>query len=158
MENITIYVDGSCEPNPGRGGYGIVIIAGSETQELSGSYRRSTSPRMEMFAAIHALQAVPPEARVTVYSDSQLVVQGVNEWSKDWLKNNWKGSKSKVKNIDLWKELLRLIGGRNVEFRKVKGHSGDPGNDRADELALAATKSNKDLKTDEGYERLKRAA
>ncbi|MEL6363784.1 MAG: ribonuclease HI [Pseudomonadota bacterium] len=137
---IIAYTDGACSGNPGPGGWGVVLLKGTAREELKGGERATTNNRMELMAAIKALETADKGASMTIYTDSQYVKNGVTQWIKSWKKNGWKtASRKPVKNQDLWVVLDELANARPVEWRWVKGHSGDPENDRADALARAGT-------------------
>ena len=150
---ITIYTDGACSGNPGPGGYGTVMQYGDNRKELSGGFRKTTNNRMELLAVIEGLQALKRPCDVTVFSDSKYIVDAVNEgWARRWQANGWKRNKrEKALNPDLWARLLKLLGHHDVSLQWVKGHAGNPGNERADALAVAASQGD-DLSIDEGYE------
>jgi ribonuclease HI len=153
-ENVSIYTDGACSPNPGPGGYGAIIARSGRKSELSGGFRMTTNNRMEVFAAIQSLKAVEDSgtASITIYSDSRYLVNMFNGgYAAKWRANGWRlASKQPAVNTDLWGELLDLTEGGNVQFEWVKGHSEHPENVRCDEIAVAARQLN-DLPTDEGY-------
>ncbi|MBW1637317.1 MAG: ribonuclease HI [Deltaproteobacteria bacterium] len=152
--DIVIYTDGSSLNNPGPGGYGAVIIESGRKKELSGGFRLTTNNRMEMMAAIVALRNLTTETKpVLLYSDSRYLVNGITKgWAKKWRSQGWKKSDGKdALNIDLWQELLDLTGDLDVEFRWVKGHAGNPMNERCDRLAVGAARQ-KRLPVDTGYE------
>lgn len=131
---IEIYTDGACAGNPGPGGWGVLILNGGERVELSGGASATTNNRMEMMAAIEALRATTGPIRL--HTDSQYLKNGVTQWMKNWKRNGWRTADRKpVKNKDLWETLDALSAGRAIEWRWVRGHDGDPGNERADELA-----------------------
>ena len=131
---IDIYTDGACSGNPGPGGWGVVIYRDGETEELCGGEAETTNNRMELQAAIEALRAT--EGDVRLFTDSQYVKNGVTQWIDGWKRNGWKTSARKpVKNQDLWRALDEATQGRGIDWRWVKGHAGDPGNERADALA-----------------------
>ena len=133
---IDVFTDDACSGNPGPGGWGVLIIAGDERRELSGGDGDTTNNRMEMTAVIEALKATDPETPLKVHTDSQYVKNGITDWIKGWKRNGWKtAAKKPVKNKDLWVAMDDLLVGRKVEWRWVKGHSGHPENERADELA-----------------------
>ena len=133
---MDIYTDGACSGNPGPGGWGVLILDGGDRRELCGGERETTNNRMELMAAIEALRATAPSDEINLYTDSQYVKNGINQWIKNWKRNGWKtASKKPVKNQDLWETLDTLIEGRPVHWHWVKGHAGHPGNERADELA-----------------------
>ena len=153
MQNkIQLYTDGSSRGNPGPGGYGAVLLFGIHHKELSQGYRRTTNNRMELWAVIAGLEAIKnKEWPVTVYSDSQYVVNSVEKgWLKNWIKTDFKGDK---KNKDLWKHYYELAKSFTINFVWVKGHANNPYNNRCDELATAAA-DGKGLLVDEGYEQL----
>jgi ribonuclease HI len=155
-KTVAIYTDGACLGNPGPGGYGVVMLYGGHRKELSGGYRLTTNNRMEMMAAIAALKALKQKCRVTLYSDSQYLVNAMTKgWAKRWQRNGWIRNKQKEKavNPDLWQELLTLCSKQDVEFRWVRGHSGVEENERADRLSVEAA-SLPNLPPDVGYERL----
>jgi len=148
-KEITIYTDGAARGNPGRGGYGTILMYGDQRKELSQGYSHTTNNRMEIMAVIAGLKALKKEGlNVTVYSDSQYVVKAVEEgWLNNWIKTNFKGGK---KNPDLWKEFYELSQKHHVRFKWVRGHADNPLNNRCDELATAAADST-NLIPDEGY-------
>lgn len=138
-KKVTIYTDGACSGNPGKGGWGSILIYGDVVKELSGGEDNTTNNRMELKAVIEALKALKSPCDVEIYSDSAYVVNAFTQkWIDNWIKNNWKtADKKSVKNVDLWQELLVLIKTHNVTFKKVKGHSDDELNERCDKLAKA---------------------
>ena len=140
LKQIIIYTDGACTGNPGAGGYAAVIIDGQQRKEISGGFRLTTNNRMEMMAAIAALQELETKSCVTLHSDSKYIVDAVTKgWAKRWQANNWKRNrKEKAKNPDLWQNLLDLCLQHQVDFVWVKGHAGIPENERCDRLAVAA--------------------
>lgn len=152
MSEIKIYTDGSSRGNPGPGGYGVVLMAGHHRKELSKGFRLTTNNRMELMAVIAGLQALKKNSiPVTVYSDSQYVVNATNKgWLNNWIKTNFKGGK---KNKDLWTQYYELSQSFNIKFVWVKGHADNPYNNRCDELATSAA-DGKGLHVDEGYESL----
>jgi ribonuclease HI len=138
MNLITIYTDGACKGNPGPGGWGVLLKSGATEKELFGGERETTNNRMEMTAVIEALKALKRPCQVTLHLDSKYVLQGITEWLPGWKAKGWKtAAKQPVKNVDLWQELdaLAHTAGHQIEWRWVKGHAGDPGNERADALA-----------------------
>jgi ribonuclease HI len=145
-----MYTDGSSKGNPGPGGYGVILMAGSLRKELSQGYRKTTNNRMELMAVIAGLEALKKDGmNVTIYSDSQYVVKAVEEgWLKKWIATDFKGGK---KNKDLWTHYHGLSKKNNVRFKWVRGHADNPYNNRCDELATAAADS-RDLLVDEAYE------
>ena len=133
---IEIYTDGACSGNPGPGGWGVLIVSGKNRIELLGGERDTTNNRMELMAAIKALEETSEKEPVRLHTDSQYVKNGINQWIISWKRNGWKtASKKPVKNKDLWQTLDALTQNRNIDWRWVKGHSGDPGNEHADALA-----------------------
>ncbi|WP_457576045.1 ribonuclease HI [Desulfomarina sp.] len=151
---VTIYTDGGCINNPGPGGYGAVIIEKGEQKELSGGFRLTTNNRMEMMAAIVALRHVVGRTEtICLFSDSSYLVNAVNKgWLKKWRSNGWKKADGgDVLNADLWREILQLLENTRVHFHWVKGHAGNPLNERCDRLAVTSARK-KNLPVDEGYE------
>ncbi len=133
---VTIYTDGACKGNPGPGGWGVLMIAAEIRRELCGGEAATTNNRMELTAAIEALRALKRPTRVRLFTDSKYVMQGIETWIHGWKKNGWRTSDKKpVKNMDLWQALDALAAEQQIEWRWVKGHSGDPGNERADALS-----------------------
>jgi ribonuclease HI len=138
LNQVEIYTDGACKGNPGPGGWGVLMRSGSIEKELFGGELGTTNNRMELLAVIEALGALKRPCDVTLYLDSEYVRKGITEWIQGWKSRGWKtASKQPVKNVELWKRLDALVsgGGHRIEWRWVKGHSGDPGNERADGLA-----------------------
>lgn len=152
---ITIYTDGACQANPGPGGYGVVLISDDQRRELSGGFRKTTNNRMELFSVIRALRELDqPSCKVTVYSDSQYVVNMINGGhAQRWRRNGWKrnGGKELALNPDFWGELLDLCARHEAKFVWVRGHADNKENSRCDELAVAARQV-ANLPVDEGYE------
>lgn len=135
-ETIEIFTDGACKGNPGPGGWGVVLRLGPHEKKLFGGEPDTTNNRMELTAAIQALAALKKPARVLLTTDSEYVMKGIAEWMPNWKKRGWKtASKQPVKNADLWRELDALVQQHEVKWQWVKGHSGHPGNELADELA-----------------------
>lgn len=153
-DQIIIYSDGACTGNPGKGGYGAVIIDGDRREELSGGYQLTTNNRMEMMGAIAALESLKSNSQVKLHSDSKYIVDAVTKgWAKKWQANRWRRNRKEMaKNPDLWQELLDLCKIHDVEFVWVKGHAGIPENERCDRLAVAAAQGS-NLAVDEGYVR-----
>lgn len=152
-DTVIIYTDGGSLGNPGPGGYGAVILYNSEKKEISGGVKKTTNNRMELMAVIAALNQLDhKDKQVTIYSDSSYVVNGITKgWAKSWRKNNWiKSNKEPAINPDLWSELLDLLEPLNADFVWVKGHAGNPMNERCDELAKSAA-SKPNLPEDRGY-------
>ena len=140
--SVTIYTDGACSGNPGKGGYGVVMLAeNGKRLELSQGYKRTTNNRMELLAVIVALETLKRPCNVTLYSDSQYVVKALEEgWLKNWQKKGWrKADKSPVLNVDLWRRLIPLIERHALKLVWTRGHAGNIENERCDELAVAAT-------------------
>jgi ribonuclease HI len=139
MQKIVIYTDGGCRGNPGPGGWGAILEYGQHRKELKGYAEETTNNRMELTAAIEALSGITRSCPVDLYTDSVYVRDGISKWMENWKKNNWRTANRKaVKNKDLWQLLDELNATHNVDWHWVKGHSGHPGNDRADELANEA--------------------
>jgi ribonuclease HI len=135
---VEIYTDGACKGNPGPGGWGVLLKAGGTEKELFGGEAGTTNNRMEMMAVIRALEALKRPCQVTLYLDSQYVLKGITEWLPGWKSRGWRtAAKQPVKNVDLWQALDKLVseGGHQIDWRWVRGHNGDPGNERADALA-----------------------
>jgi ribonuclease HI len=141
MENIVIYTDGGCDPNPGPGGWAALIMSGDQKKEISGANKKTTNNRMELTAAIEALRSVSEPARIKIYTDSQYLQRGIEEWMPGWLRKNWRGSSGPVLNQDLWKELLEAIKPHQVSWQWVKGHAGNVYNTRVDWLVHQARKA-----------------
>jgi ribonuclease HI len=138
MNPIEIYTDGACKGNPGPGGWGVLLIAGGTEKELFGGELSTTNNRMELMAVIQALSALKRPCEVTLFLDSQYVLKGITEWLPGWKAKGWRtASKQPVKNVELWQQLDALVqqGGHRIDWRWVRGHNGDPGNERADALA-----------------------
>ncbi len=153
MTDVTLYTDGGCDPNPGAGGYGAVLVCGDTARELSGGFRLTTNNRMELFAAIAGLEALETPSRVRLVSDSRYVVDAIAlGWAKRWQANGWlRTKKERAVNADLWERLLTLCGFHRVTFEWVRGHAGHEQNERCDALAMNALKQ-PDLPDDSGYE------
>jgi ribonuclease HI len=133
---IEIYTDGACRGNPGPGGWGALLIAGKHRKEMHGGEPETTNNRMELTAAIEALNALKDPSRVVLYTDSKYVMDGINKWMPSWKQRGWKtAAKKPVKNKDLWQALDAAVGRHEIDWRWVKGHNGNPGNERADDLA-----------------------
>ena len=136
---VWIWTDGSCLGNPGPGGWGAILKYGKHERELSGGEAQTTNNRMELMAAIQALETLSRPCSIELWSDSKYVLQGITEWIAGWKRRKWK----KVKNRDLWERLDAARERHEVEWRWVKGHSGDPMNERVDGLAVAAAEAQK---------------
>ena len=133
---INIYSDGACKGNPGVGGWGALLVSGEYRKELVGGELLTTNNRMELTAVIEALQSLKRSSRVCIHTDSQYVLKGVTEWLPNWKRRGWRtSSNTAVKNVDLWQRLDELVSQHQVDWLWVKGHSGHPGNERADALA-----------------------
>lgn len=146
--SVVIYTDGAAKGNPGNGGYGAVLMYGQHRKEISEGFVKTTNNRMELLAVIVALEMLTRPVDVTIYSDSKYVVDSVEKkWLFDWEKKNFKDKK----NVDLWKRFLPVYRKHKVKFIWVKGHAGNPLNERCDQLAVAAAESG-NLKIDEGFE------
>lgn len=138
MNPVRIYTDGACKGNPGPGGWGVVLMSDASEKELFGGEALTTNNRMELMAVIEALTALKRPCAVTLYLDSEYVRKGITEWVAGWKARGWRtASKQPVKNVDLWQRLDTLVAGsgHRIDWRWVRGHSGDPGNERADMLA-----------------------
>ena len=137
LDKVVIYTDGACSNNPGPGGWGAVLLYNSSMKDISGAEENTTNNRMELTAVIKALHALnTTEIPVVVYTDSTYVKQGITVWIHSWKRTKWKNGK--IKNIDLWQELDKISSSFSIEWRWVKGHSGDALNERADKLARNA--------------------
>lgn len=138
MKEVQLYTDGACRGNPGRGGYGAILVYGRHEKELSGGERETTNNRMELLAAIVGLAALKEPCRVTLYSDSKYLVDAYNEgWVHSWKSHGWKRGRDELKNPDLWERLYALTMTHEVSFVWVKGHDGHEYNERCDRLATA---------------------
>lgn len=136
MKEVEAYTDGACRGNPGPGGWGVVLSYNGHVRELCGGEPDTTNNRMEITAAIRALEALKERCRVQVYTDSTYVRNGITEWLPNWRRRGWRTAGRKpVKNQDLWQDLASLADRHEVSWHWVKGHAGDPGNERADRLA-----------------------
>lgn len=152
LESVIIHTDGGCLGNPGPGGYGAVLMYKGHRRELKGGFSLTTNNRMELMGAIAALEALKPRAQVTIHSDSQYVVNGIEKgWAATWRRKGWiKADKQRALNPDLWERLLILCALHDVRFIWVRGHNGDVENERCDVLAKEAA-SSKHLPPDPGY-------
>ena len=138
LNQVVIYTDGACKGNPGPGGWGVYLRSGAVEKDLFGGEAQTTNNRMELTAVIEAFKALKRPCRVLIYMDSEYVRKGITEWLPGWKARGWKtAAKQPVKNVDLWQALDALVnaGGHDIDWRWVKGHAGDPGNERADALA-----------------------
>ena len=142
---VEIFTDGACSGNPGPGGWGAILRFGATEKELSGGEALTTNNRMELLAAISALEALKRRCTVVIHTDSQYLRDGVTKWLHGWKRNGWKtADKKQVKNQDLWMRLDALLKSHEIDWRWVKGHAGHPENERADELARMGLKPFKD--------------
>jgi ribonuclease HI len=138
MSEVVVYTDGACRGNPGPGGWGVLLKAGDRERELYGGEPDTTNNRMELTAAIEALKALRRPCQVALYTDSEYLRKGITEWLPRWRERGWRtASRKPVKNVDLWRMLDELAAEHRIDWHWVKGHSGDPGNERADALANA---------------------
>ena len=152
QKTVEIYTDGSCLGNPGPGGYGIFMLYNGHEKEMSQGYTLTTNNRMEMLAAIVALESLTRPCEINLTTDSQYVKQGIESWVANWKKRGWKTSAKKpVKNVDLWKRLDEACNRHTITWKWVKGHSGNKYNEIVDDLARDAAGSN-NLLVDEGYQ------
>ncbi|RJF88094.1 ribonuclease HI [Oleomonas cavernae] len=139
-ELIEIHTDGACSGNPGPGGWGAIMRWRGTEKELSGGEAATTNNRMELMGAIAALEALKKPSSVRLFTDSRYVMDGITKWILGWKRNGWKtADKKPVKNEDLWRRLDAATAGHKIDWRWVKGHNGDPLNERVDEIARAAT-------------------
>ena len=139
VDSVTIHTDGACSGNPGPGGWGAILQWGEHTRELKGGENHTTNNRMELMAAIMALETLKRACTVDLHTDSQYLRNGITSWIHTWKRNGWRTSDKKpVKNADLWQELVEAAAPHTIEWHWVKGHSGHPENDRADRLACDA--------------------
>ena len=138
-EKVVAYTDGACKGNPGPGGWGVLLLYKSNEKELYGGEANTTNNRMELMAAIQALESLSRPCSIQVVTDSVYVAKGISEWLPNWIRRGWRtADNSPVKNVDLWQRLVQAQAKHQVEWQWVKGHSGHPGNDRADRLANQA--------------------
>ena len=143
--HVVIHTDGACSGNPGPGGWGAILESGQHRKELSGGEPQSTNNRMELMAAISALEALKGSSRVDLWTDSNYVRDGIMKWIHGWRRNGWKtADKKPVKNVELWQRLDEATKRHEIEWHWLKGHAGHPENERADELAREAIKALKD--------------
>lgn len=142
MKKVSIYTDGACSGNPGKGGYGVILSYNGNTKELSAGYECTTNNRMELMAVIAGLSALKEPCEVDLYSDSKYFIDSVEkDWIGSWQKNGWKNSKKEpVKNRELFEEIIRLLSVHKVSLHWVKGHNGHEQNERCDALAVSAAK------------------
>jgi ribonuclease HI len=136
LTDVIIYTDGACSGNPGPGGWGAILVHGETRKELSGGETETTNNRMELQAAIEALNALKRPCKVALYTDSVYVRDGITKWIKGWQRNGWRtAAKKPVKNAELWQALQAALQPHDIDWHWVKGHAGHPENERADELA-----------------------
>jgi ribonuclease HI len=136
---VEMYTDGACSGNPGPGGWGVLLLHGAHRRELSGGEAQTTNNRMELMAVIRGLEALRHQCKVRVYTDSVYVMKGITQWIHNWKAKAWRTADRKpVKNVDLWQALDAAVTDHEVDWKWVKGHAGDPGNERADALARQA--------------------
>jgi ribonuclease HI len=150
---VEAWTDGACSGNPGPGGYGVVLVRDGERQELAAGFRKTTNNRMEIRAVMAALEALDGPSRVTIHSDSQYVVNAIEQgWARKWQANRWmRNKKERALNPDLWAKLLALLARHQVKMVWVRGHDGNEENERADRLAVAALRG-PELVADTGYD------
>ncbi|ANY21311.1 Ribonuclease HI [Tsuneonella dongtanensis] len=142
MKKVEIFTDGACKGNPGPGGWGALLRMGRHEKELSGSDPATTNNRMEMTAAIRALEALIEPCQIVLHSDSKYVLDGITKWVHGWQRNGWKNaSKQPVRNADLWHELIAAAKPHKIEWVWVRGHNGHPENERVDALAVLAAEA-----------------
>ena len=155
MKTVDIYTDGACSGNPGPGGYGVVMLFGGFRKEISSGYARTTNNRMEVLAAVVALEALKEPCSVSLYSDSRYLVDAIEKgWVDRWRANNWmRNKKEPAVNVDIWQRLLPLLERHKVRFIWVRGHADNAENNRCDHLARAAIEAG-NLQTDDEYERI----
>ena len=148
-KTVIIYTDGACSGNPGPGGWGAILMYGTERKEMHGGEAESTNNRMELLAAISALEALKRPSEVALYTDSKYVMDGITSWIYGWKRNGWKtADKKPVKNLELWQRLDEARRVHKIEWHWVKGHAGHPENERADELAregMSAFKKSREI-------------
>lgn len=141
-EVVELWTDGACKGNPGPGGWGVLMRSGSHEKPLYGGEPQTTNNRMELLAVIEGLRALKRSCQVTIHTDSQYVMKGMTEWLANWKKRDWRtADKKPVKNVELWQALDEQVNRHQVQWRWVKGHAGDPGNERADQLANLGVES-----------------
>lgn len=142
LKEIVVYTDGACSGNPGPGGYGVVMLYKGHRKELSAGFRDTTNNRMEILAAIVALESLKEKCNVTIYTDSQYLVNAIEKgWAKKWQANGWmRNKKDPALNPDLWAKMLELCRFHKVKFNWVRGHAGNAENERCDQLAVEAAK------------------
>jgi ribonuclease HI len=151
-KHVNVFTDGACSGNPGPGGYAAILQFGEHRRELCGGFRRTTNNRMELVAAIKALEALKEPCVVTLFSDSEYVVNSISKgWARGWRAKRWKRAGKTVPNWELWNKLLQLCDRHRLQVKWVEGHAGHVENERCDQLAVAAACGD-DLPIDAGYE------
>jgi ribonuclease HI len=149
VDRVIIHTDGACSGNPGPGGYGAILTFGDHEKEISGGEPHTTNNRMELMAAIAALEALKRPCNVDLHTDSQYVQQGISSWIKSWKRNGWRtADKKPVKNVDLWQRLDAALAPHEVHWHWVKGHDGHEMNERADVLARSAIENARAVRRD----------
>lgn len=144
MAKVEIFTDGACSGNPGPGGWGAILRSGDHEKEMSGGEPETTNNRMELMAAIAALEALKGPTEVELHTDSTYVKDGITKWIRNWERNGWKtAAKKPVKNVDLWQRLQDAMKPHEISWHWVKGHAGHPENERADELARQGVEMNR---------------
>lgn len=143
VEKVTVYTDGSCQPNPGPGGWAAIIVEAGKETILKGHEAHTTNNRMEMIAALEALRTIDRSKKVSIYTDSQYLRNGVEVWLRNWKAKNWKRKGGALANVDLWKSLAEEIDQRKITWHWLKGHNGHPYNERADRLAQQMLRTKK---------------
>lgn len=138
MPWVTIYTDGACDPNPGPGGWAVLLRFDKHEKTLCGSDPATTNNRMELTAAIQALKSLKQPSRVDIYTDSEYLKRGITEWLPNWRERNWRRKSGSLANVDLWQELDRAVGAHKIRWHWVKGHATNPDNQRVDRLARQA--------------------
>jgi len=139
MKRVVLYTDGACSGNPGPGGWGCLLNYQNISKELSGGAKETTNNRMEITAVIEGLKLLKQPCMVDLYTDSKYVLEGATKWLDGWIQKGWRrADKKPVSNVDLWQELVPLLSRHQITWHWVKGHAGDPGNERVDALACAA--------------------
>ena len=141
LPRVTIYTDGACEPNPGPGGWAALLIFNRHRKELRGADAQTTNNRMELTAAVEALNALSQPCRVEFFTDSEYLRRGITEWLPDWRRRGWKRKSGKLANIDLWQVLEAAIGEHDISWHWVRGHAGDRNNQHVDDLARKAMRN-----------------
>jgi ribonuclease HI len=138
LPEVTIYTDGACDPNPGPGGWAVLLLYGNHEKVLTGSEPQTTNNRMELTAAVQAFKALKRSCRVDFFTDSEYLKRGITEWLPIWRKRNWRRRGGALANVDLWQELDGAIGQNEIRWHWVRGHAGNVANERVDRLARQA--------------------